>query len=87
IRKDQKFISKTFINKSDALKWAKEQEVKIEQGNFTVKKEVVTLVYLLERWEKEVLVHLKSWSVELYKVAVIPKNLVISHLIRLQAAC
>lgn len=75
VRKNGKSVTKTFSNKSDALKWAKEQEVKIEQGNFTVKKEVVTLAYLLERWEKEVLVHLKSWSVERYKVALISREL------------
>jgi len=56
VRREDKFISKTFINKSDALKWSREQEVKIEQGTFTAKKETVTLAFLLERWEKEALV-------------------------------
>ncbi|WP_026600192.1 tyrosine-type recombinase/integrase [Methylomonas sp. 11b] len=77
VRKNGKSITKTFTNKSDALKWAKEQEVKIEQGTFTTKKdkEVVTLAFLLERWEKEVLVHLKSWEVERYKVALVTREL------------
>ena len=49
----------TFTNKLDAQRWAKEQEVKIEQGTFTKTKEVeveapeaVTLSFLLSRWEK-----------------------------------
>ena len=75
IRKEGKNLSKTFTNKADALKWAKEQEVKIEQGTFTNKKEVVYLSFLLERWEKEVLINLKSWPVERYKVALLSKQL------------
>lgn len=75
IRKEAKSTSKTFTNKSDALKWAKEQEVKIEQGQFTTKKESVSLAFLLERWEKEVLSNLKSWKVERYKVALVSKKL------------
>lgn len=80
VRREDKFISKTFINKSDALKWSREQEVKIEQGNFTAKKESITLAYLLERWEKEVLVNLKSFPVERYKVALVSKQLGHHHL-------
>ena len=75
VRREDKFISKTFINKSDAVKWAREQEVKIEQGSYTAKKESITLAYLLERWEKEVLVNLKSFPVERYKVALVSKQL------------
>lgn len=75
IRKENKNLSKTFTNKADALKWAKEQEVKIEQETFTGKKETVSLSFLLERWEKEVLVNLKSWPVERYKVALLSKQL------------
>jgi integrase len=80
VRREDKFISKTFINKSDALKWSREQEVKIEQGTFTAKKETVTLAFLLERWEKEVLVNLKSFPVERYKVALVSKQLGHLHL-------
>lgn len=80
VRKNGKSITKTFTNKSDALKWAKEQEVKIEQGTFTTKEEkkaeqVVTLAFLLDRWEKEVLTSLKSWNVERYKVALVSREL------------
>ncbi|MEI8574649.1 hypothetical protein U737_14045 [Methylomonas sp. LW13] len=75
VRKNGKSITKTFTTKADALRWAKEQEVKIEQGNFTDKKENVTLAFLLDRWEKEVLVHLKSWNVERYKVALVTREL------------
>lgn len=75
IRKENISFSKTFTSKSDALKWAKEQEVKIEQGQFTTKKESVSLAFLLERWEKEVLSNLKSWKVERYKVALVSREL------------
>lgn len=75
VRKEGRSLSKTFANKSDALKWAKEQEVKIEQGSFTSKKEKVTLRFLLDKWEKEVLIHLKSYPVERYKVALIAREL------------
>ena len=75
VRRGDKFISKTFINKSDALKWSREQEVKIEQGTFTVKKESITLSSLLQRWQNEVLINLKSFPVERYKVALVSKQL------------
>ena len=75
IRKDGNFISQTFINKSDAIKWTKEQEVLIEQGCYISKKESVTLAFLLTRWEREVLVHLKSFKVEKYKVALVSRAL------------
>jgi integrase len=75
VRKDGRSISKTFTNKSDALRWSKEQEVKIEQGNFTTKKESITLAVLLERWENEVLTSLKSYKVERYKVALVTREL------------
>jgi len=50
----------------------------IEQGAFTtinIEVEVVTLAFLLTRWEKEVLINLKSWKVEHYKVALISREL------------
>ena len=80
VRRGDKFISKTFINKSDALKWSREQEVKIEQGTFTVKKESITLSSLLQRWQNEVLINLKSFPVERYKVALVSKQLGHLHL-------
>lgn len=75
VRKNGKSVTKTFITKADALKWAREQEVKIEQGTFFGKYETVTLEFLLSRWEKEVLKNLKSWPVEHYKVAILQKKL------------
>ena len=38
VRKDGRYVCKTFINKFDAIKWSKEQEVEIEQGRFISKK-------------------------------------------------
>lgn len=75
VRVDGKSLSKTFTSKNDAMKWGKEQEVKIEQGSFTSKRESVSLSFLLERWEKEVLSSLKSWKVERYKVALVSREL------------
>ena len=75
IRKDENIISKTFINKADAVKWTKEQEVLIEQGSYISKKESVTLAILLARWEQDVLIHLKCWKVERYKVAMVSRSL------------
>ena len=75
VRKDGKNLSQTFINKSDAIKWSKEQEVKIEQGSYISKKETVTLSFLLSRWEQEVLIYLKSYNVEKYKVSMIDREL------------
>ena len=75
IRKNGSNITKTFTNKADAVKWAREQEVKIDQGTYIPEKEAVTLSFLLEKWEQEVLRSLKSWSVERYKVAMIQRKL------------
>jgi integrase len=75
VRKNGKSITKTFITRADALKWAREQEIKIEQGNYISKHETVTLSFLLSKWEQEVLKNLKSWPVERYKVAMLQKQL------------
>ena len=75
VRKDGKNISRTFIKQSDAINWSKEQEVKIEQGSYISKKETVTLSFLLSRWEQEVLINLKSYNVEKYKVSMIDREL------------
>lgn len=75
VRKDGKSISKTFTNRSDGIKWSKEQEVKIEQGSYISKNESITLSALLLKWEQEVLKDLKSWNVEKYKVAMIAREL------------
>ena len=75
VRKDGKNISRTFIKQSDAIKWSKEQEVKIEQGSYISKNETVNLSLLLSRWEQEVLIILKSYNVEKYKVSMIDREL------------
>lgn len=75
VRKHGKTITKTFINKSDALRWAKEQEVKIEQGIYFPQHEKVTLSFLLNRWEKDILMNLKSYPVDKYKVAFLQRRI------------
>lgn len=61
VRKDGKSISKTFTNKSDAVKWSKEQEVSIEQGMYISKTKSVSFSFLLSRWEQEVLMWCNSF--------------------------
>jgi integrase len=64
VRKEGVNISKTFLKKSDAIKWANEQEVLIEQGLYRSKISLhsITLAELLDRWTNEVLIHQKSYS-------------------------
>ncbi len=60
VRKNGISTTKSFTNKLDAQKCAKEQEVKIEQSAFTsikIEVEVVTPAFMLTRWEKEVLIN------------------------------
>jgi integrase len=79
IRKNGHTVTRTFINKADALKWSREEEVKIEKGIYFPEDKNITLSFLLSRWEKEILINLKSYHVEKYKVAMIQRAL--GHLI------
>ena len=75
IRKNGDTITRTFISKSDALKWSKEEEVKIEKGIYFPEDKNITLSFLLSKWEKEILINLKSHHVEKYKVAMLQRAL------------
>ena len=48
-------LSKTFTRKIDAIKWARNTEILIEQGHFTQSDiKLVTLKDILERYRKEI---------------------------------
>ena len=55
-RKGHPLQSKTFTNRSDALKWARSIEAEMDLGRFTSLKEAnsTTLSLALERYEREI---------------------------------
>jgi integrase len=57
VRKANQTVSKTFINKADAERWAKQVEVDIQKGSYTnlVLAERTTLGELIDRYIKEVI--------------------------------
>jgi integrase len=77
VRKEGVNISKTFLKKSDAINWANEQEVLIEQGLYQSKQSLhsITLTKLLERWTSEVLIHQKSFPNYQYFVKTISRSI------------
>ena len=65
-------ISKTFINKEDAKKWARAVEREMDLGEYIPKEAVTaTLADLLDRYEKEVTPSKRSATQEIYRLAVI----------------
>ncbi|MEQ1486369.1 site-specific integrase [Methyloglobulus sp.] len=75
VRKEGVNISKTFQKKSNAIKWANEQEVLIEQGLYQSKQKTITLSKLLDRWTNEVLIHQKSYPNYQYFVKTINRSI------------
>jgi hypothetical protein len=57
VRKANQSISKTFINKVDAERWAKQVEVEMQKGSYTnlVLAERTTFAEIIERYITEVL--------------------------------
>lgn len=66
IRKKRKDISKSFIKKSDAEKWARQTEVEIDQNVFQNLNEAETLTLgdVCQRFEDEVIEKFKSWKAD-----------------------
>ena len=61
VRKDSKTISKTFTLKIDAIRWAKETEIKLQQSSFVnYGSNKTKLSELLDKYENEVVPTLKS---------------------------
>ena len=69
-RNNSKNLSKTFINKEDAQRWAREQENKLDKGIFedlTIASKI-TLRELLLRYLNEVSINKKGYEIEKYKI-------------------
>ena len=68
--KNEKQISKTFILKEDAIKWAKDCEVKIQKGLIEDLHQAnrITLKELLQRYKKEETLKKRGASQEGYKI-------------------
>jgi len=65
-RKDSPQVSKTFICYKDALRWARETEIKIDQNSleFQHNLSAVTLRSLIHKYIKEIVVHKRGVKVE-----------------------
>lgn len=75
VRKMSKSTTKSFTSKVDAERWARGEEIRIEIGQFTPRQKSVSLSFLLDKWRDEVLINLKSHSVDKYKVGLIKRKL------------
>ena len=75
-RYNNKTISKTFIEKADANRWAQEVETKIEKGLYEDLSQAnqITLRELLEQYAKEVSSQKIGYPQEKYKIAKLCKN-------------
>ena len=75
-RYNNKTISKTFIEKADANRWAQEVETKIEKGLYEDLSQAnqITLRELLEQYSKEVSSQKIGYPQEKYKIAKLCKN-------------
>lgn len=75
-RNNSKNLSKTFINKEDAQRWAREQESKLDKGIFEdlTAANNILLKDLINRYIKEVVVNKKSYQSEQYKAQKLSKH-------------
>jgi hypothetical protein len=79
-RNNSKNLSKTFINKEDAQRWAREQESKLDKGIFEdlTAANNILLKDLINRYIKEVVVNKKSYQSERYKAQKLCKHKIAS---------
>lgn len=70
IRKGFKPITKTFLAKGDAEKWARKVESEIDRGTYTdiSLAEETTLKEVIQKYSKEVSPSMKSYSTDLFKL-------------------
>ena len=75
-RNNSKNLSKTFINKEDAQRWAREQESKLDKEIFEdlTAANNILLKDLINRYIKEVVVNKKSYQSERYKAQKLCKH-------------
>jgi len=86
-RKGVKPLSKTFTQKTDAQRWAREQEIKIDQGAFASQVEIGQMTFgdLVDRYRVEVTPRKRGATQELYKFNYIRDALGHYSLVDLQA--
>jgi len=63
---DGQTVTKSFFNKMDAQKWARQQQVDMERGIFKQPQPPISLAELLERYISEVLPQKRGYQQELY---------------------
>ena len=70
VRKNNKVITKTFSLKKNAIRWAKEIELKIEKGIFEDISQAnsISLKEILQEYLSQVTMEKKGWSAEKYKI-------------------
>ena len=62
-------LSKTFTRKADAMKWARDTEILIEQGHFTqTDNKLITLKDILEKYRKEITSKKRGREQEEYRI-------------------
>ena len=62
-------LSKTFTRKADAMKWARDTEILIEQGHFTqTDNKLITLKDILEKYKKEITSKKRGREQEEYRI-------------------
>lgn len=72
-RQGQQSLSKSFNNKADALKWARNTESQIDLGTLAPKQAMPRLTRILDRYLEEVTPLKKGAAQEKYRVAQVKK--------------
>jgi len=69
-RTSQPIVSKTFFSKPEAERWARKQEVKMDEGKHQAKRDNhnITFAELLTRYRDEITIHKKSKVSEINKI-------------------
>ena len=73
-RRDQPSISKSFLTKADALKWARNTEAQLDLGTFAPKQAMPRLKSMVDRYVQEVTPMKKGAVQERYRAAQINKT-------------
>ncbi|MBT6801213.1 MAG: site-specific integrase, partial [Rhodospirillales bacterium] len=78
-------LSKTFFEKSDALKWARQVETDLDKGIICTKGQVdrnATLGDLLSRYRDNVIINMKSGPEQHYKINMLLRDPIASHSVK-----
>ena len=76
VRKANQTLTKTFINKADAEKWAKQVEVELDKGSFVniALAERTTFAEIIERYIAEVLPTMRGGNADLIRLKALSKR-------------